>query len=92
MTHDAPEDPDFDVEDDNKFTLGQVLKPVFLGAAILMLPPATVALTSPIVVPMLFSMSRRDSTDLGWRRAGLVGAGVVAVETALYLMYLVGGL
>jgi len=89
VTHDAPDDPDLDAGDE--FTLGQILKPVLLAAAILMLPPVTVALTSPIVVPMLFSISRRDSTDLGWRRAGIVGAGVVVVETALYLIFLVSG-
>jgi len=76
---------------DSGFSVSGTIKPIALAAAILLIPPITVAYTSPIVAPMLFSMSRKDSVDIGWRRAGLVGAGLVVIETALYLLFVIGG-
>jgi len=73
------------------FSVSMTLKPILLAVAILIIPTITVAYTSPIVVPMLFSMSRNHSIDMGWRRAGLVGAGLVVIETALYILSVIGG-
>jgi len=73
------------------FLASTTLKPILLAVVILTSPPVMVVYTSPIVAPMLFSMSRKDSIDMGWRRAGLVGAGLVVIETALYILSVIGG-
>jgi len=92
MTH-PPPDPGSEVFDrgGGGHSASSIAKPILLGAAILLTPPIMVAYTSPVVVPMLFSMSRKDSVDVGWRRAGLLGAGLVVIETALYLLFVIGG-
>ncbi len=92
MTH-PPPDPGSEVFDrgGGGHSSSSIVKPILLGAAILLTPPVMVAYTSPVVVPMLFSMSRKDSVDVGWRRAGLLGAGLVVIETALYLLFVIGG-
>ncbi len=89
-----PPDPGSEVFDrgGGGFSASNVIKPILLCAAILLTPATMVAYTSPLVAPMLFGMSRKDSVDVGWRRAGLVGAGLVVIETALYLLFVIGGL
>ncbi len=72
-------------------SIGLVLKPLLLAVALLSTPVLIVAFTSPLIAPMLFIMSRRESVDPGWRRAGLVGSGLVVIETALYLLLLLNG-
>lgn len=63
-----------------------VLKPIVMSVLLLLTPIQILAGASPILVPLLFLMSRRDSVDRGWQRAGMVGAGLTVVLTALYVL------
>jgi len=72
--------------------VGAVMKPLFLSASLLLTPIQVIAGASPILVPMLFLMSRRDSVDRGWQRAGLVGAGLTVLLTAFYLLASIGSI
>jgi len=62
-----------DQEEHSESLVGAVAKPLFLSASLLLTPIEIIAGASPILVPLLFLMSRRDSVDRGWQRAGLVG-------------------
>ena len=80
-----------DQEEHSESLVGAVAKPLFLSASLLLTPIEIIAGASPILVPLLFLMSRRDSVDRGWQRAGLVGAGLTVVLTGLYLLDAAGG-
>jgi len=87
-----PADPSDDADEPGGGrSIGLILKPVLLAVALLSTPVVIIAFTSPLIAPLLFSMSRRESVDLGWRRAGLVGSALVVIETALYLLLLLNG-